>query len=347
MNLTNESIFVSALRGFFKSFAVVIGIGVALLLLILGISALSNSIETPDKSTLKLSSDANWNRKLLPDSSPVILRIDLTGVIGTGNNKIDKFREMLLTSREGALSGNRVKGIFLYINSPGGLATEISSIYQILKQYKEKFHVPIYAFVDGISASGGMYISCAADKIYATEQSIIGSVGVRLGPNFNVSDAMDKWGVKTLTLTEGKNKDALNPFRPWKEGEDAAFKAIMQSSYAQFLDVVISNRKNMDKEKLINDYGAKIFSAMQAQEYGYIDDGKASYDETLALLAKAAGIKEDAKYQVVAISPRQSVLKDLSENRMELLKGKIHHTFPIAPNLDSELSGQILYLFQP
>lgn len=347
MNFTQESIFVSALRGFFKSIGVVLGVGIALFVVIIGISAVSSSIDPPDKSELKLSADADWNRKLLPDSTPVILRMDLTGVIGTGNNREKKFREMLLSSREGVLANGRVKGILLMVNSPGGSATDSSAIYHLLKTYKEKYKIPIYSYVDGMCASGGMFISCAADKIYSSEESIVGSVGVRLGPVFNFSTGMEKVGISSLTLTEGKDKDALNPFRPWKEGEDDALKGVMAASYKQFIEAVVSNRKEMNKEKLMTEYGAQIFSAKKAQKLGYVDDGNASYDGTLALLAKASGIKEEDKYQVLEIEPRQSFLKDLAENRSEIFKGKIEHIFPLAPNINTELSGKILYLYQP
>ena len=68
--------------------------------------------------------------------------------------------------------------------APGGAADDSVGIYRALCEYKKKYNVPIYAFVDGLCASGGMYIACAADKIYATPSSVIGSVGVIMGPLF-------------------------------------------------------------------------------------------------------------------------------------------------------------------
>ena len=212
-----ESILKSTIRALFVSFAVLIGLILAVLVTILSVSTLMNNVSLPDKGTLTVSADAHGNRKLLTSSSPVILRIDIHGVIGDIDLNEKKITNLLYDSREGVLTGNRVKGILLHINSPGGLATDSSAIYHLLMDYKQKYHVPIYAYVDGLCASGGMYIACAADQIYATSDSVIGSVGVRLGPTFNVSQTMDKMGISALTLTEGKFKDALNPFRPWKE----------------------------------------------------------------------------------------------------------------------------------
>ncbi|NGX47246.1 MAG: putative signal peptide peptidase SppA [Chlamydiae bacterium] len=347
MNISRESIFISALRGFVKSFAVVIGIALGGFLIIIGIGAVSNTVSMPDKSQLSVSADANWNRKLLPDTTPVILRINVHGVIGTSKLKEKYFKDVLLDSQDGVLKGNRVKGILLHVNTPGGTATDSSAIYQLLKEYKEKYKVPIYAFVDGLCASGGMYISSAADQIYSTENSVIGSVGVRIGPAFNFSGAMEKVGIQSLTLTEGKNKDALNPFRPWKPGEDDSIKAILASEYVTFVNVVTENRKRLNKEELVNEYGANVFAAEKAQELGYIDNGNASYDQALAALVKAAGIKEEDKYQVLEIEPYQSILKELAENKTSLLGGKIKHIFPTGAYTTSEMSGQILYLYQP
>lgn len=347
MNFTRESIFITALRGFFNGFAVILGIAVAILIIIVGIGAVSSSVSTPDKSTITLSPDANWDRKLLPQTAPVLLRINIHGVIGLGKLQADKFKTILLDSREDVLASNRVKGIILHIDTPGGTATDSDSIYRLLQTYKEKFKVPIYAYVEGICASGGMYIGCAADQIYASPDSVIGSVGVRLGPAFNFSDVMAKVGVQSLTLTEGKDKDVLNPFRPWKAGEEQSLKDIITAEYDRFIDIVTAARKQMNREKLIDVYGANVFDAKLAQEYGFIDNGNAHYEEALSALAKAAGLGESEKYQVLEITYCESFLTELKENKAGILKGKLEHVFPTGPYTNSELSGKILYLYQP
>jgi signal peptide peptidase SppA len=346
MEISRESIFISALRGFVKSFAVVIGISLGIAVLMIGIGALSNSVEMPDKSTLTLDADANWNRKLLPDSTPVLLKIKVHGVIGMGKLKAEPFKNMLIDSRQGALAKDRVKGILLHLNTPGGTAIDSSAIYGLLTEYKEKYKVPIYAFVEGLCASGGVYISSAADKVFATENSVIGSVGVRLGPTFNVSEAMQTVGVESLTITSGKNKDALNPFRPWKPGEGDSLQAIVAADYQTFVNVVTENRKGLSKEDLINEYGANVYNAEKAEKLGYVDDGDATYNQTLAALAAAAGIGHDDKYQVFEIEPHKSVFKELSESKNKLLQGKIEHVFPTGPHTTTEMSGQVLYLYQ-
>lgn len=345
MNFTRESIFVSIIRTFCSTFAAVIGIFAAILASILGISSLTDTVSTPDKSELTVSSDAEGNRTLLADTTPVVLRINISGVIGDLNLTQQKFDTMLLDSREGVLKKDRVKAILLYMNTPGGVAEDSSSIYRMLKAYKEKYHVPIYTFVDGLCASGGMYAAAASDKIYATRDSIIGSIGVRMGPTFNFADAMDKLGIKALTLTQGKDKDTLNPFRPWKPGEEDSLNTILSGLYEEFVDTMVAARPRLSKEKLINDYGAKIFLASEAENIGYIDNGNATYYQALTDLVSVSGIKE--KYQVLQIDPPHSILSQVAQGSSSILKGKVHHTFPIAPYIHSDMSGKFLYLYQP
>jgi len=347
MKFTRESIFISALRGFFNTVGVIFGIAIALMIVILGINLASSSIKAPDKSTLTLSPDSNWNREQLPSSAPVILRINLNGIIGLGKLTGDKFKSILVDSREGDLANDRVKGIILYVDTPGGTAVDSATIYDLLKTYKERYKVPIYAYVEGICASGGIYICSAADQIYSSPSGIIGSVGVRLGPAFNFSEVMNKLGIESKTLVKGKDKDALNPFRPWKEGEEKSLMDVVQNEYIRFVDVVTDARKKLNKQRLIEVYGANIFDAERAQDYGFIDNGDANYDETLAALVKAAGIGDDEKYQVLEIAYSESFLTELKENKAGLFGGKLQHVFPTGAYTNSELSGKILYLYQP
>lgn len=347
MNFSRESIFVSSLRILCGTIAAVLGLCIAIVIVMLAISSITDTVTSPTHGELVICADAHGDRHKLEDTSPVILKINFNGVIGEfdlTSNKVDK---LLLDSREGVLGKNRVKGILLYFNTPGGLATDSSTIYRALKNYKEKYHVPIYGYVDGLCASGGMFIACAADKIHATSDSVIGSVGVVLGPAFNFSDAMQKIGVAALTLTEGKDKDTLNPFRPWKPGEEKPIQNILADTYQSFVNVVVENRTEMTKNKLIEEYGARVFIAKEAQGYGYIDDAESDYNKVLTELVIAAGIGENQKYQVLQIEPPHSILEQVAQTRSHLFNRQIKHVFPLGPYMTSDMSGKLLYLYQP
>jgi signal peptide peptidase SppA len=347
MEFTRESIIVSTVRTFCKSFAAIIGILIGTILVFMGAMMFSSPDIFPTKSSIMISADAEGNRSLLPHTTPVILKIDITGVIGMRDLTSNKIRNSLMDSREGMLSGNRVKAIFLYINTPGGTVDDSDGIYRALMDYKTKYQIPIYAFVDGMCASGGMYISSAADKIFASPSSIIGSVGVILGPSFNFTGLMDRYGVQALTITQGKDKDMLNPFRPWMPGEDASLRNITADLYNNFVSIVTNARPHLDKDKLIAEYGAQIYVAKKAEELGYIDMADTNYDTALTALVQEAKLPDGQPYQVLTIEPPRPFLADLTESKLALLSGKMTHHFQINASMNSELSGRFLYLYQP
>jgi signal peptide peptidase SppA len=347
MYFHKESIFLSALRNLCNAFGIVIGVFVAIFIGSMILSMFTPPAFLPEKNIVTISPDENGKQEMLHASSPAILRIDIRGVIGLEDLQTEKIQNLLADSRMEFLRKDRVKAIFLYVDTPGGTADDAAGIYKALMDYKTKYSVPVYAFVDGLCASGGMYICSAADKIYTTSTSVIGSVGVILGPSFNLSSLMDKVGVKSKAITQGKDKDMLSPFRPWQEGEDACLVNITKSMYEQFVSVVTSNRKQMDREKLIKDYGAQVFDAHTAKEYGYVDIAEADYFTTMKELTRAAKLKEDEEYQVVQLTMPKTFLSELAQNKFGLLSGKVHHTFQIGPYMSSELSGKFLYLYQP
>ncbi len=347
MNMLRESIFVSAVRSFCTCFGALLGIALASLVVIFALTLFSNPEILPEKSQLLICADAEGKRAILPASDPAILRIDFHGVIGEGDLSSEKIENLLLDSREDLLGNNRVKAVILHMNTPGGVASDSDAIYRALMNYKKKYNVPIYAYVDGICASGGVYITSAADKIYADASSVIGSVGVLLGPTFNVSQAMDKWGIQSLTLTEGKDKDMLNPFRPWAPGEDQSLRDVLAALYERFVSIVAASRPQLDRIKLVNEYGAQVYIASQALNLGYIDEANADYNTALTDLVKAAGIAEQAKYQVVQLQPPRTLFSTLAQGRSPLLTGKLTHTFQWGAHQSSEMSGKFLYLYTP
>jgi protease IV len=347
MQFTRESIFVSTIRSLCTAFGAILGVVIAIALAIVALLSINGPSLLPPMSEPKISPDAEGNRHMLPLSSPAILRINLHGIIGAGKLTATDIENILLDSREGILAHDRLKGVFLHIDTPGGIAYDSDIIYQLILEYKNKFKVPVYAFVDGLCASGGMLVSCACDKIFATSSSVIGSVGVILGPNFNFSKLMDIVGIQSLTLSEGKDKDMLNPYRPWQPGEDESLRVIIASQYDQFVDTVIKARPQMDKSQLVNVYGAQVYLAPKAQELGYIDDGNSQYNDALSALASAAGIEKDEPYQVIELSTPHSLFDELSSFSSSLFKGKITHTFELSPLLPPEINGKLLYLYIP
>lgn len=342
-----ESLLSSALRTFLKAFFSFFGILLAIVPFIILLAAIFGGGESEPDSHFSIAylPNAEGDRKVVSKSAPVILSIPIVGIVGTEGLTMHTVRNMLVESREGSLKDNRVKGVLLRIESPGGTVVDADGIYHAIKEYKKQYNVPVYAYVDGMCASGGMYIASAADKIYASPVSIVGSVGVLVPAVLNFSKLIDMIGVQSLTLTAGKWKDELNPLRPWKPGEAEAMQAIVDSFYGQFIHIVTSNRPHLDKEKLVDEYGAKIFTADKAQEYGFIDGSNLSLRDTMKLLLQEMGVT-DNHYQVVQLESK-SWINTLFSAEAPLLTGKIKHQLMLAPELDPALMNKMLYLYQP
>lgn len=333
---------------FFHSLFSIGGTVIGFLIFFFLLSLLSNFLgkfsRLKPKFYLSILPDAEGMRKKLSRFSPLLLQINIEGVIGREEMNLELIETQLIESRFGILK-NRIKGIFLKIDSPGGGATDSDAIYRRLKNYKEKYKVPIYAYVDGFCASGGLLIACSADKILATPSSIIGSVGVRLIlPYLNFSKVLEKWDIGVKTLSIGKHKDHLNPFRPWEEGEDADLKQLLIHAYNRFVDIV-SNERKIEREKLVQDIGAQIYAAPESASLKFIDDGSSDYSLALASLAEAANLKTES-YQVVELVKRKSWFKEMMEKSL-IFTGSIKHEISIGHYLPSHLFGKIGYLFLP
>jgi protease IV len=343
MEPIRDSVFVSALRSFCKAVAVIIGIFVALIPISLVFISLGSGPEIESKTTLTILPDANNERIVHAPNSPAILRINIVGEIGKPMLDSETVENQLVDSRAGMLANNRVKGILLYICSPGGTTIDSDNIYRNLLAYKNRYKLPVYAYVDGLCASGGLYIACAADKIYCSPPSIIGSVGVVMGPFFNFKEGMNKLGVDAVTLTEGKNKDMMNPFRTWKPGEDEALKNLGAFFYERFVDVVAQARTKVDKDKLVNEYGANVFDPVTAEKIGYVD-GMTDYDVVLRELMKTAGIDETKPYQVLKLEPKKSLLASFATSNSSFQQAA-QFFFRKEAKLKSPLE-QFSYLYQ-
>jgi signal peptide peptidase SppA len=345
MSFPRESIFFSSLRSFFKAFFMLLGLFFAILPILFFINFLSTDQQPVEPHTITLLPDLQGQDQLLPPTTPVILRIDIHGEIGAPNLTAEEIENQLLDSQKGFLKGGRVKGILLHLDTPGGTTTDSDNIYRALLAYKEKYHLPIHAYVDGLCASGGVYVTSAADSISASPVSVIGSVGVRMGPFFNVSDLLKKWEIQAMTLSEGKDKDLLNPTRPWIPGEEDSLKKIQSFLYERFVSIVCAARPFLDREKLVQEYGAHVFDGQSAQNRGYIDEANGSYDKALSSLLKAAGIDEKKPYQVVIMHPKFDFWKNLLLSPLSLFQGKITHTIQLDSHPD--LKDPFLYLYDP
>ncbi len=308
MKYVRESIFSSAVRSFCISFFAVIGIIIAvfLVLLIFGAGKVSKSIETSTYDFII--PDSNGRKYLFNSNDPLLLRINLNETIGMRQGvDIEDIRSILNESRTGPLKNHPIKGILLYLDTPGGGAITATSIYHAIKDYSDKYHIPVYVYVEGLCASAGYYIACAASKIYASPGSMVGSIGAYF-MFFNVSETLNKVGVQNKILYRGKDKIAMNPFQPWAEGAEQVYQPLLDADYKMFVDSVAKSRPKLDVNEIVNVYGARVFTADEAEQIGLIDGANYQLSQVSNLLANAAGIQ--GSYQMIMMQPKMK-LSDL------------------------------------
>lgn len=335
----------SALKALLVVFCSVFGFFLALLVFILLIQTIEKSDdEIPSEYSMTIRPNAKGVRKKMSKSAPAILEVSINGIIGTPELNQATMGNLLVESRENSLADDRVKGILLYINSPGGTVNDADGIYRALLDYKARYKVPIFAYTDGLCASGGMYIACAADEIYSAHTTLIGSVGVISPPFLNFVDLMNKIGVSALTLSAGIGKDELNPLRPWKKDEDKPIQEIIQHYYADFVNIVTTHRPKMNKQDLVEVYGAQVFPGSKAAEYGYVDGSGYSRNDVLQKLLEKLSIDDDY-YQVVQLES-SNWLAQLFKAESPLFTGKVQHELRVG-NLPENMTGKPLYLYQP
>ena len=147
-----------------------------------------------------------------------------------------------------AFENKNTQGVILRVNSPGGSPVQAHQINREIRRLRGKFPgIPLYVVVDDICASGGYYVAAAADEIYVSEGSLIGSIGV-LMDGFGFTGAMEKLGVERRLLTAGENKGFLDPFSPLSDKQRAFAVSMLGDIHQQFIKIVREGRGQRLKE---------------------------------------------------------------------------------------------------
>lgn len=177
---------------------------------------------------------------------------------------------------EQAKNDDTVKAIVLRVNSPGGGVVESAEIHDQLLELKKETKKPIYVSMGSMAASGGYYISTAGDKIFASPETITGSLGVIM-QSLNYEGLAKKYGVKLVTIKSGPYKDIMNPTREMTEEEKKILQQLIQNSYEGFVKV-ISEGRHLPESEVRKIADGRIYDGRQAKqlhlidEFGYLDD---------------------------------------------------------------------------
>jgi protease-4 len=186
-----------------------------------------------------------WSEKSVEVGGKHTALVELDGLIAPGG---DASADKIGAALRAAFKDKNTQGVVLRINSPGGSPVQAQNLYDEMRRLRKKYpDIPLYAVIEDICASGGYYVASAADRIYVTRSSIVGSIGVRMD-SFGVTGLMDKLGVERRLLTAGKNKGFLDPFLPEDPKQKEFAQAMLDEIHRQFIDDVRQGRGKRLKE---------------------------------------------------------------------------------------------------
>ena len=211
-----------------------------------------------------------------------IVILDVNGVIqdtgetgsflqSSGYNHQDFMKKLNYIKEE-----DSVKGIIIKVNSPGGGVVESAEIHDKLIEIQKASKKPVYISMGSMAASGGYYISTAAKKIYASPETMTGSLGVIM-EGINYEGLADKYGVDFVTIKSGKHKDIMSPTRKMTEEERQILQSMINNSYEGFVRV-ISEGRNLSKAQVKKIADGRVYDGRQAKDlqlidgFGYLDD---------------------------------------------------------------------------
>lgn len=209
----------------------------------------------------------------------------------------------------------KIKSLVLRINSPGGTVGASQEIYGALKKIRKK-GVKVVVSLGDVAASGGVYVAVAGDKIISNAGTVTGSIGVIIKTAV-MKDLYKKIGIDHEVIKSGPYKDIMSNVRNLTPEEKIILQELIDNTYQQFIETVAENR-NIDIEKIKNFADGRIFSGIQAKEYGLIDE-IGTLSDAVDEAAKLAGIT--GKPDVVDMSPKKNLWQKVTGASMnELLE---------------------------
>ncbi|MEK9672781.1 MAG: S49 family peptidase [Rhodospirillaceae bacterium] len=207
----------------------------------------------------------------LIDPPPTVNVIRLAGVIGG----LGGFRRRLTLHEldrviERAFKGRNLKAVALAVNSPGGSPVQSALIAGRIRQSADEKNIPVYAFAEDVAASGGYWLACAGDEIYADQASIIGSIGAVSG-GFGLDEMIKKLGIERRLYTAGDKKAMLNPFQPEKAADVQHPKDLQADIHENFKAMVRDRRGKRLKGAEKDIFSGAFWTGGKALTMGLVD----------------------------------------------------------------------------
>jgi len=184
-----------------------------------------------------------------------------------------------------------IKAMVLRIDSPGGGVAPSQEIYAAVKRLRDDGKL-VVASLGSLAASGGYYVACAAERIFANPGTITGSIGV-IVQLANVEELLQKVGISSTAITSGPFKDSGNPTRPLRPEDRQVFQTLVDDIYQQFVETVAQDR-HLLLPQVLQIADGRIYTGRQAKELNLVDE-LGALQEAVAYVTSALGIIGKAK----------------------------------------------------
>ena len=210
--------------------------------------------------------------RLGDDGHPVVSLVRLHGVITPTTGPVPRSVINSVSTEkvlERAFAPARLAAVALLVNSPGGSPTQSALVADRIRGLADEHDVPVLAFCEDVAASGGYWIACAADEIYAHPTSIVGSIGV-ISQSFGLEGLLQRIGVERRLYTAGEAKSRLDPFLPEKPEDVVWLRGLQDQLHEMFREWVMARRG----ERLASDvelFNGEVWTGARAAELGLVD----------------------------------------------------------------------------
>ncbi|QPC47233.1 signal peptide peptidase SppA [Mangrovibacillus cuniculi] len=268
-------------------------------------NAVSQSVFSQQSQSFEdlLMNSGDWEQVVIEEGTPTksIALLTVDGVIQDTNAPSQLFEsvsynhDQFIEQLEHIAESDDFKGAVISVNTPGGGVMESAQIHKKIQEV-QKAGKPVYISMGAMAASGGYYIAAPADKIFASQETLTGSLGVIM-QSINFEGLAEKYGVDFVTIKSGPYKDIMSSYREMTDEERNILQGMVDRSYDGFVKV-ISEGRGMSEQDVRRIADGRIYDGYQAKELNLIDEF--GYEEDAIQALKKDHNLGDA--QVVSLS---------------------------------------------
>ncbi len=228
-------------------------------------------------------------------------------------NALDKARE-----------DDQVKAVVLRVDSPGGSSFASDDIHRAVERIQEAGK-PVVVSMGGLAASGGYYVACGSDAIWAEPTTITGSIGVYSG-KFATGRLMERVGIHIESYERGRNAGINSSVQAWDALQRERMDAMVGATYDEFKKKVGDGR-GLTNEQVEEVARGRVWAGSRGKEQGLVDN-LGSLQDAIDDARQRAGIPEGRSVAIVSYSPSGTMLETLAPTQMKVTETMVRTLFP-------------------